>query len=138
MPAYQDMILQDTVPKMTIQHDISIFLEDEFSEIRQNYNEDPPLGKPLDHAWAGKTIFQSLVNIAVPLFIVAATVSRFVGDPNWDPHEQLETILKFHGAGHLEQMEQTYMLVLTQLSGGHEKVVQMLLDTSQFQELYCL
>ena len=70
-------------------------------------------------------MLEALVNMAVPLFIVAATVYRFVGDSNWDPQEQLETILKFQGAGHLEQIEQTYLPMLTQLtatlSDSHDK-----------------
>ena len=57
----------------------------------------------------------SLADKAVPLFIVAATVYRFVGDRNWDPQERLQTILKFQEIGQLEQMEQTYLPVLTQL-----------------------
>lgn len=54
--------------------------------------------------------------MAVPLFIVAATVYRFVGDSNWDPRERLETILQFPGIGKLEQIAQIYLPVLTQLS----------------------
>ena len=57
----------------------------------------------------------SLADKAVPLFIVAATVYRFVGDRNWDPQERLQTILKFQEIGQLEQMEQTYLPVLMQL-----------------------
>ncbi|KIW16082.1 hypothetical protein PV08_06133 [Exophiala spinifera] len=113
---YQDLILQDAVPRTTIRHDISVFLKDAFSEIRANYNADPPLGGPLGHGWPGENVLEGLVDMAVPLFIVAATVCRFVGDPNWDPQEQLQTILKLRATGHLEQMEQTYLPVLTQLS----------------------
>lgn len=113
--SYQDIILQDAVPRATIQHDISVFLKDAFSEIRQNYNIDPPLGRPLDHDWPSEKVLEDLVNMAIPLFIVAATVRRFVSDPNWDPREQLDTILKFQGTGQLEQMEQTYLPVLTKL-----------------------
>ncbi|MCJ1420358.1 hypothetical protein MMC32_006715, partial [Xylographa parallela] len=54
--------------------------------------------------------------MAVPLFIVAATVCRFVDDSDWDPRERLETILQFSGIGELEQIVQTYLPVLTQLS----------------------
>jgi len=53
--------------------------------------------------------------MSVPLFIVAATVYRFIND-SYDPQEQLDTVLKFQGTGYLEQMEQTYLPVLTQLS----------------------
>lgn len=63
--------------------------------------------------------------MAVPSFIIAATVCRFVGDSDWDPRERLETILQFPGIGKLEQMAQTYLPVLTQLStrlkNSHDK-----------------
>ena len=116
LEAYQDIILCDVVPRTTIQHDISTFLNAAFSKFRKNYNADPPSGTLLDHNWPGDRVLGAVVDMAVPLFIVAATVYRFVSDINYDPKEQLETILKFHETGQLEQMEQTYLPVLTQLS----------------------
>jgi len=112
---YQDIELHDAVPTTTAHHDISTYLEDAFAKIRRRYNLDPPSGIPLNHDWPGDKIVQALTSIAVPLFIVAATVYRFVDDSNWDPRERLETILHFPGIGQLEQMEQTYLPVLTQL-----------------------
>jgi len=113
---HQDMILQDAVPHTTIQHDILIFLEDAFGKIRNSYNLDPLSEKPLDRDWPGDKRLQALVDMAVPLFIIAATVCRFVGDSDWDPRERLETIMQFPSIGKLEQMAQTYLPVLTQLS----------------------
>lgn len=113
---HQDVVLQDVVPHTTIQHDILIFLEDAFGEIRNSYNLEPSSGATLDRDWPGDKRLEALVDMAVPLFIIAATVSRFVGDSDWDPRERLETILQFTSIGQLEQMEQTYLPVLTQLS----------------------
>ena len=113
--AHQDMILQDEVPQGTIQHDILVFLKDRFEEIRKHYNLDSLLGKPLERGWPDDKILQALVDMAVPLFIVAATVCRFVEDHNWNPRERLETVLQFPGIGEMEQMEQTYVPVLTQM-----------------------
>lgn len=113
--AHQDMILHDEVPRTTIQHDISAFLKDAFSKIRKEYNDDPPSGTPLSHTWPGDSVLQALVDMAVPLFIVAATVCRFVGDSNWDAEERLKTVLQYQTEGYLEQMEKTYLPVLTQL-----------------------
>lgn len=59
---------------------------------------------------------QDLVDMAVPLFIIAATVYRFVNNSDWDPRERLEIILQFPGIGRLEQMAHTYLPILTQLS----------------------
>ena len=115
--AHRDMILHDEaeVPQATIQRDISAVLKDKFSEIRQNYNTDPLLDTPLGLYWPGEKVLQALVDMAVPLFIVAATVYRYVGDSNFDPQERLEEVLQFQGIGQLEQMAKTYLPVLTQL-----------------------
>ena len=113
---HQDMVLQDAVPQTTIQRDILIFLKDAFGKIRDRFNRDPLSGTPLDKDWPGDKSLQDLVDMAVPLFIVAATVCRFVDDSDWDPRERLETILQFFGIGKLEQIAQTYLPVLTQLS----------------------
>ncbi|MCJ1423154.1 hypothetical protein MMC29_001035 [Sticta canariensis] len=111
---HQDLILHD-VPATTIQNDISAFLKDEFLEIRKKYNDDLPSSTSLDTDWPGDEVIQDLVNMAVPLFIVAATVCRFVGDSNFSPEERLKTILHFQKMGQLEQMERIYLPVLTQL-----------------------
>ena len=113
---HQDMVLQDAVPQTTIQRDILIFLKDAFGKIRNRFNRDPLSGTPLDRDWPGDKRLQDLVDMAVPLFIVATTVCRFVDDSDWDPRERLETILQFSGIGELEQIAQTYLPVLTQLS----------------------
>lgn len=122
---HQDMVLQDAVPHTTIQHDILIFLKDAFGKIRNSYNLDPLPGTPLDRDWPGDKRLQALVDMAVPLFIIAATICRFVDDSDWDPRERLETILQSPSIGRSEQMAQTYLPVLTQLSArlknSHDK-----------------
>ena len=126
---YQDLILHD-IPRTTIQDDISAFLKDEFLEIRKKHNDDLPSSTPLDTDWPGDKVIQTLVNMAVPLFIIAATVCRFVGDPNFIPEERLEMILQFQKMGQLEQVERIYLPVLTKLpatlssTGDEEKLYQ--------------
>jgi hypothetical protein len=82
--------------------DFACLLKDACSKIRKEYNAEPPSGIPLNHDWPGDKILLALVDIAVPLFIVAATVYRFVDDPHWNPQEWLETILRFPEIGKLE------------------------------------
>jgi hypothetical protein len=115
--AHHDMVLHDEVevPRATVQHDISTFLKDAFSEIRKDYNANILLGTTLGLDWPGDEVLQALVDMAVPLFIVAATVHRYVADPNFNPQERLEEVLRFQRIGQLEPMEQTYLPVLTQL-----------------------
>ncbi|KAK4205872.1 hypothetical protein QBC37DRAFT_435868 [Rhypophila decipiens] len=58
--------------------------------------------------------------MAVPLFIFAATVCRFVEDPVWsDPANQLEKVLEYQTKTHdseLEKLEATYLPILEQLT----------------------
>jgi hypothetical protein len=113
--ARQDIILHDEVPRTTIQQDISIFLKDEFSKIRESYNDDRPPNISLDYRWPGDEILQTLIDMTVPLFIVAATVYRFVGNLYGDPPKRLTEILKPTGMRSMSQMGQigqTYRSVL--------------------------
>lgn len=112
---HQDMLLRD-VPQNTVQQDILVFLKDEFSKIRRSYNAELPSGTPLYDDWPGDTVLQTLAERAVPLFIVGATICRFVGNPLEDATDQLERLLRFQGTGQMSQMEQTYLPVLKQLS----------------------
>jgi hypothetical protein len=74
------MVLQNAVPQTTIQHDILIFLKNAFENIRNLYNRDLSSETPLDRDWPGDKRLQALVDITVPLFIIAATIYRFVDD----------------------------------------------------------
>lgn len=112
--AHQDLILHE-VPQATVEHDIYVFLKDEFSKIRNSYNDDPPSGMLLDSDWPSENVLRSLTNRAVPLFIVAVTVCRYVGDPTPDPRGALEEICNFQAKGGMSQMEQTYLPVLKRL-----------------------
>ena len=114
MNDYRDMVPQDAVPLTTIEHDIAAYIRDSFVNIREQYNLDPPTGIPLTPSWPDTKDLQILIERTVPLFIAAATVCRFVGDADWDPCQRLEQMLTFPSIGHLEQMEQTYLPVLTQ------------------------
>jgi hypothetical protein len=107
--AYRDMILEDAVPRTTIQHDISTFLKAEFSRIREEFNSHQPLGMALGDDWPGDQTLQDLADMAVPFFIAAATVCRFVGDLRLNPCTRLKEILDRRGIGSNSQMEQTYL-----------------------------
>jgi hypothetical protein len=56
-----------------------------------------------------------LVEIAIPLFIFAATVCRFVADERWDPQEQLENVLKYQIASQASNLDRTYQPILDRL-----------------------
>jgi hypothetical protein len=104
---YQDLVLQD-IPRHTIEHDITAFLKHELGKIRDEHDSLPS-------NWPGEKNLQALVDMAIPLFIFAATVCRFVGDRNWDPEEQLRIILTYQTASQASNLDRTYRPILDQL-----------------------
>jgi hypothetical protein len=104
---YQDLVLQD-IPRHTIEHDIAAFLKHELGKIRDEHDSLPS-------DWPGEKNLQALVDMAIPLFIFAATVCRFVGDRNWDPEEQLRIILTYRTASQASNLDRTYRPILDRL-----------------------
>ena len=115
--AHQDVILQD-IPQATIEHDISVFLKDEFAKVRDEYNclRAPDSSLPSD--WPSDSTIQTLAKMANPLFIFAATVCRFIGDRRWDPEERLDTVLKYQTTSQASKLDKTYLPILDQLLIG--------------------
>jgi hypothetical protein len=117
--AHQDLILHK-ISKPVITHDISIFLRSEFTRIRDDYNLSPPSGPGLPLDWPSERKMQVLITMAVPLFIFAATMCRFIGetDWDWDPVGKLAQVLHYQSIGSLTQLEKTYLPVLNQILKG--------------------
>lgn len=110
--AHRDMALHE-VPKTTVDHDLTAYLRTEFTIIRKNNLSRVPHAS-LPQSWPGDEVIMRLVGMASPLFIFAATVCRFVGEPRWIPTKRIETILNSKMA-HLDNM---YLPVLNQLLDG--------------------
>jgi hypothetical protein len=83
---HQDLVLHE-VARSTIEHDIGLFLEHELSAIQKE--------RGLASDWPAKHQILALVELAVPLFIYAATVSRYVGTKGGDPEEYLNKVLQY-------------------------------------------
>lgn len=113
---FQDIDLVDAVPLNTIRHDLSVFLIDSLGAIRKDYNDRLQGTFTLQSDWADCENIRQLVEMAVPLFIVAATVCRFIGDLRYNPQERLQKILQSRTVGHMSQMELTYRPVLEHLT----------------------
>ncbi|KAK4652665.1 NACHT and WD40-domain containing NOD-like receptor 5 [Podospora pseudocomata] len=128
---YQDLVLHE-IPKSIIEHDIAAYLDSELAEIRNDYNDLSPGGQQLPHDWPGPQIVQDLVKMAVPLFIFAATVCRFIRDPAWcDPGDQLAKILEYQSGtqeSEIDKLDATYRPVLDRLLVGSEVSKRSLLD----------
>ncbi|RJE22558.1 wd40 domain protein [Aspergillus sclerotialis] len=109
---HQDVILQN-MPEEWIRRDITLFLQDRFSKIREDRSLSPD--------WPGDNRIQDIVTLAVPLFIFAATVCRFVGDKNWRPERRLEKFFKDPAlTSATSKMDKTYRPILNQLTADQD------------------
>lgn len=115
------MVLHD-IPPATIKHDISIFLQHELAEIR--------IKRSLNTDWPSQKDVQALVEMAVPLFIFAATVCRFVAENVGNPKRRLATIISYQSENknklpkldtqpgnqnRISKLEKIYLPILEQL-----------------------
>jgi NACHT domain len=122
---YQDLVLHE-MSQITIERDICAFVEHEMSSIR--------VRRSLAMDWPRQEDIQAIVNMAAPLFIFAATVCRFIGDPRWDPKRRLATILEYQTASQASKLDKTYLPVLDQLLVGQDKLEKEKL-VGEFQEV---
>jgi hypothetical protein len=121
--SYQDLVLHE-LPKPEIEHDIRVYLEDELSKIRDE--------RSLSNDWPGNKAIKELVQMAVPLFIFAATACRFIKE-GLHPNNRLQDFLKFQVTTSTSQMGKVYLPVLNQLMGDKEDDPKELLK--EFQDI---
>jgi hypothetical protein len=107
---YQDLILHE-VQRSIIEHDIRLFLEHEFGMIRN--------ARMLSPDWPAPHQIQAVVELAMPLFIYAATVCRYVGTKGNNPKVYLDRVLQYQKAT-FSQLDRTYLPVLDQLLNEQE------------------
>lgn len=89
---YQDLVLHK-IPKPTIEHDIAVFMKYKLKEIRDQYNGLSSSDRQLPSNWPDIEAIRTLVQMAVPLFIFAATICLFIKD---DPASRLNEVLNYH------------------------------------------
>lgn len=112
---YQDLILHE-IPNRVVKHDISLYLETELSRIRHVYNMTVSDDRQLSKDWPAQPDIIVLAQMAVPLFIYAATVCRFIGDRKLGtPDGQLKKVLQPRPGHHLSKLGSTYLPVLDNL-----------------------
>lgn len=113
--AFNSEIL-DTVDKRIIEHDIAAFLKSELAEIRDDYNLYPTGGESLPADWPSERDLQSLIEMAVPLFIFAATACLFIktGKPD-DPEGKLRSVLEYRAGSQTSKLDEMYIFILNQL-----------------------
>lgn len=87
--------------------------------IRNDYNKSVNLNRRLPTDWPDYSIIQSLVGIAVPLFIFATTICRFINERKCGhPKEQLDKVLKYKSKSQASKLDATYLPILDQLIIG--------------------
>ncbi|RAL04144.1 NACHT and WD40 domain protein [Aspergillus ibericus CBS 121593] len=106
---HHDLILQE-LPKSVIEHDIRLFFESKLLAIQKE--------RSLSSEWPGSEKIEKLVAMAIPLFIFAATICRFIGERKWRPEQRLEKILDSASASSEDEMARTYTPILSQLLAG--------------------
>lgn len=110
---YQDLILHD-IPKEIIEHDIALFLEHELEMVSEQ--RSLPLG------WPSRDQIQALVQMAIPLFIFAATACRYIGDKRDNPKKRLEILLQYQTGNYISKLDRTYLPTLTQLLDDEDEL----------------
>ncbi|KAF2737776.1 hypothetical protein EJ04DRAFT_487350 [Polyplosphaeria fusca] len=121
---YEGLVLHE-ISKTTIEHDIRVYLEHELTKTREERS------LPLD--WPGEECIHRLVHMAVPLFIFAATVCRFVGEHSGNPRRRLQDILEYE-TENVNKLSMTYLPILKSLFTTQEKKERTKLS-GEFQEI---
>ncbi len=122
---YQELILHN-IPKETIGHDMAVFLEHELSIVNKQRS------LPLD--WPSKHQIQALVEITIPLFNLAATACRYIGDKRGNPKKRLEILLQYQKANQVTRLDRMYLPILDHLFDVKDKLDKERL-TSEFREI---
>lgn len=102
---YQDLALRE-IPRQVTEHDIRLFLRDRFTKIRHN--------RRILQEWPGEEVIQQLVSMSVPLFILAATICRYIENSRLEPKSRLAELLADH-TKYISKMDKTYLPILTRL-----------------------
>lgn len=108
--ARSEFVLHD-ISDDIIRRDLSNFLKDQFQRINEKRNQDMDLSSP---DWPGQQTIQKLVDLSVPLFIYAATVCRFMRQPEILPDELLQILLENSASGSSMGLDQMYLTILEQ------------------------
>jgi WD40 repeat protein len=105
---HHDVQLEEA-QETSIAHDIRVFYEHQFTEIKKHsllHDDDLPA------EWPGEHDTRTLVDQAVPLFIFAFTVSRYISA---NPKRNLATILRQRREKSLAGLKSTYLPILDQV-----------------------
>ncbi|KAK3618440.1 hypothetical protein LTR22_026377 [Elasticomyces elasticus] len=107
---HQDIKLEE-VQATTIKHDIDTYLRHRLDEIKQE-DRSIHLHSSLPADWPGEHNVEALVDLAIPLFIAAFTICRYLSES--DPQKRLQTTLQQRGQTSLTGLDKIYLSILDQ------------------------
>jgi hypothetical protein len=112
---YQDIVLHE-IDESIIKHDLSVYFKHELAKIKKEYNNLVRQDRQLPSNWPEQSHVQTLVTMAIPLFIFAATACRFLADRKiGNPDTKLRRILEHQTKSQESKLDKTYLPVLEQL-----------------------
>ncbi|CAJ2508307.1 Uu.00g094930.m01.CDS01 [Anthostomella pinea] len=115
---YQDLALHE-MPQPVMRHDLSAYFKYELARIRDDYNQSVSTERQLPPKWPQQSEIQKLVEMAIPLFIFAATTCRFLADRNGgNPARKLHKVLVHRTTRQESKLDGTYLPVLNQMVAG--------------------
>lgn len=116
---YDELVLHE-IQEASIEADIRIYLQAELGTIKKDFNSmttSPDLQLPDD--WPDDEVLNKLASHAVPLFIFAATMVRFLSDArSGSPLKKCRTIYDSQALASESQLAAAYLPVLSQLTDG--------------------
>ncbi|KAJ5159311.1 uncharacterized protein N7500_008962 [Penicillium coprophilum] len=122
-PIGNDEIVLHQIKRTIIEHDIAIFLRERLGRIRDDHD--------LLKDWPGEANFTALVNMAVPLFIYAATIYRFLNCEDELPNDRLQAILSSHSTDGINVIDNEY----SKLTGVYLPVLKHIISQKRSIEL---
>ncbi|KAK7014045.1 hypothetical protein R3P38DRAFT_3575663 [Favolaschia claudopus] len=123
----------DALQILGSREDIRTYLIDTFEKIRTTVLIRPA-------PWPEKRIVEHLVKKSSGHFIYAATVIRFVDDPDWDPRKRVDIIMGIREAditsdSPLAELDQLYIQILDTVRGSRDQLLQILSVLAAASEL---
>lgn len=100
------------------ENDISVYMGSRLEKVRETLNRNiGPRSQKLPADWPGEHKTTKLVKMAVPLFIFAVTVCRFIEDQRLPgtPTNRLERVLQQEVVDHKSRISATYLPALQQM-----------------------
>jgi len=115
---YDGIILHE-IPEDVVERDIRAYLGLELAGIKTRYNATASSDAKLPLDWPAPSDLDTIVAMAVPLFIFAATVCRFLEDRRGgNPSRQLTKVMAYKSSSQASKFGATYFPVLDQLIDG--------------------